>query len=558
MNGFVSFSAMSRLLLIFACQLLLADASDKRLKEVPNTEQSIDIENENSTEPVVVFAPPVSGYRLPVANDSDESPLHATSYDTTGFCTEDSRCGREGSVADVSARRYNNTGEPVSHSVTTGTSADDTNADISDSVNDLTDDKEQGETLVESIEDRSSQEPDNTAAIKDNNPLEDSGPSVQELLPDMDDTCVIEDIGLSQLDQSVADVPISDLRAGVYQKLGGVLENRNTHDGSDPWWNYLILNDNGLDINRRQQRNIENTPKPGCEFMDILDESGYTLQDLENLFMRHQMHEALNLLRFHQFDVIGQRSNIHTSTEREADENRKPEDDFSNSLSGESETDNEQEDSNQNDEKEPGALNNKKDDTSVDSTDDDTYTSTQGKTQTPKFDHCNPNPCKNEGKCIRDEDGYTCKCSYKWYSGKNCEKDNGPCRNACFKPGTSSCDYSGPDGQNTACNCKIGYDGDQCETEHDHAKHSPFRHVINSCNERGLSKDECIADTLGVDTEVNSLEGLFQEVLKGKANVIDMFLNVVDKLLSQGGKKKLFGDSGVGKVVDKWKKRFVQ
>ena len=37
-------------------------------------------------------------------------------------------------------------------------------------------------------------------------------------------------------------------------------------------------------------------------------------------------------------------------------------------------------------------------------------------------DHCSSNPCKNEGTCIEEEDGYRCKCSHDWYSGKNCEK----------------------------------------------------------------------------------------------------------------------------------------
>lgn len=101
--------------------------------------------------------------------------------------------------------------------------------------------------------------------------------------------------------------------------------------------------------------------------------------------------------------------------------------------------------------------------------------------------------------------------------------DEGPCSSACHKIGTSSCYYYGSDYQYTACNCKVGYDGDQCETEHDYYKFPPFRTIVDSCNERGLSDNECIADTLDVGKIVNVVGNIFRGDETDVEKVVDKF-----------------------------------
>ena len=38
-----------------------------------------------------------------------------------------------------------------------------------------------------------------------------------------------------------------------------------------------------------------------------------------------------------------------------------------------------------------------------------------------EIDHCDQNPCRNNGTCSRQKDGYKCNCD-AYFTGKNCEK----------------------------------------------------------------------------------------------------------------------------------------
>ena len=84
----------------------------------------------------------------------------------------------------------------------------------------------------------------------------------------------------------------------------------------------------------------------------------------------------------------------------------------------------------------------------------------------------------------------------------------------------------------TTCTCKIGYDGSQCETGHDYAKNPCLRDQINSCNERGLTNDECILDAVGVDKSVKSIDELVKLIDSGDVMLSTMISNLETKVTS--------------------------
>lgn len=79
------------------------------------------------------------------------------------------------------------------------------------------------------------------------------------------------------------------------------------------------------------------------------------------------------------------------------------------------------------------------------------------------IDYCSPDPCKNNGMCISNNDAkkFECKCA-KGYEGKQCEQEIDYCESApCVNGGTCQNDLSMKDGYK--CSCPDGYAGKKCE-----------------------------------------------------------------------------------------------
>ncbi|XP_060565070.1 uncharacterized protein LOC132724253 [Ruditapes philippinarum] len=280
----------------------------------------------------------------------------------------------------------------------------------------------------------------------------------------------IEGVHQSQLDPDVAEIPISNLKASVYNELGRHLEDPNTHDGRDSWWKYIVLKDDSLQISWGQLRAIENSESPGVELLNLLGDSGFTLADIEDLFMRHRLEDALSILR---------------SRQRQTDDN----------------------------------------------------------------DHCSSNPCKNEGTCIEEGDDYSCKCTHHWYSGKDCDKDDGPCETFCSERGTARCVYSGPGGTVTSCVCNAGYEGDKCDYFHDCAKNSLLTPLINICIERRMTNEECIRTATGIDKSVDSSDELVKRINNGDIQIPTIERNLRNFFGNLELLDLLFQKSGLGKLV---------
>ncbi|XP_053374434.1 uncharacterized protein LOC128546986 [Mercenaria mercenaria] len=122
------------------------------------------------------------------------------------------------------------------------------------------------------------------------------------------------------LDPTYAGASISSLKANVYKMLGEALEKKNTSD-NEPWWNHIV-NNGDLNVSRREQRQIGRHGSPGIEFLDILDDRDYTLQDLERLFIQFQITEALNVLRLHQNKVLNGRSSNQANANNDRNSNQ--------------------------------------------------------------------------------------------------------------------------------------------------------------------------------------------------------------------------------------------
>ncbi|KAK6165432.1 hypothetical protein SNE40_022360 [Patella caerulea] len=69
---------------------------------------------------------------------------------------------------------------------------------------------------------------------------------------------------------------------------------------------------------------------------------------------------------------------------------------------------------------------------------------------------CDPNPCKNDGMCSPDDNGYSCSCT-PGYLGEHCDV-NLCLPNPCKNNGTCS-----PVDNGYVCNCATGYLGEHCD-----------------------------------------------------------------------------------------------
>lgn len=71
---------------------------------------------------------------------------------------------------------------------------------------------------------------------------------------------------------------------------------------------------------------------------------------------------------------------------------------------------------------------------------------------------CEPNPCRNEGRCVEESDSYTCEC-LEGFSGSDCEITNVPSEpNPCLNGGVNT-----GEGDTVMCDCPEGYSGENCE-----------------------------------------------------------------------------------------------
>ncbi|XP_053381118.1 signal transducer and activator of transcription 1-like isoform X2 [Mercenaria mercenaria] len=109
----------------------------------------------------------------------------------------------------------------------------------------------------------------------------------------------------------------------VFRKIGRALEELHVvqvPDGqSEPCWNYIINNDNTLNITRKDQRNIGNSLKPGEKFLEIFNNCKHTLTDLKNLCKTYKMQGILDILAStrEEGDLLKTLVDVHIGGERE-------------------------------------------------------------------------------------------------------------------------------------------------------------------------------------------------------------------------------------------------
>lgn len=102
------------------------------------------------------------------------------------------------------------------------------------------------------------------------------------------------------------------------------------------------------------------------------------------------------------------------------------------------------------------------------------------------INECGSNPCKNEGQCVNELNGYKCKCK-TGFNGTNCEINIDDCANPnpCQNGATCS------DGlASYTCSCASGFTGKQCETNIDDCKSLPCQHY-GTCVD-GVNSYSCV------------------------------------------------------------------
>ena len=73
------------------------------------------------------------------------------------------------------------------------------------------------------------------------------------------------------------------------------------------------------------------------------------------------------------------------------------------------------------------------------------------------IDDCVASPCKNNGTCVDQVDGYICLCD-DGYEGDNCDDNTDDCAETpCLNGGTCNDEVNGYD-----CDCAPGYAGPTC------------------------------------------------------------------------------------------------
>lgn len=96
------------------------------------------------------------------------------------------------------------------------------------------------------------------------------------------------------------DIPISKLKANVFNNLAKLLLKMSTHDTSEAWWEYIVHNED-IGLSRDDEHAISSDVKPGRKFLDMLNLKGFTLSFLKYLFEKYGIVEALEI--FNQNEV---------------------------------------------------------------------------------------------------------------------------------------------------------------------------------------------------------------------------------------------------------------
>ncbi|XP_053380192.1 uncharacterized protein LOC128548770 [Mercenaria mercenaria] len=126
----------------------------------------------------------------------------------------------------------------------------------------------------------------------------------------------------------VNDESVLALSEYVFRKIGRALEE--LHDVQvpggqpEPCWDYIINNDNRLDITRKDQRNIRKSLNPGEKFLEIFDICKHTLTDLKILCKTYKMQGILDILASNRQEGYLQKTlvDVHIGGERELREQK--------------------------------------------------------------------------------------------------------------------------------------------------------------------------------------------------------------------------------------------
>ena len=112
-------------------------------------------------------------------------------------------------------------------------------------------------------------------------------------------------------------------------------------------------------------------------------------------------------------------------------------------------------------------------------------------------DHCDPNPCQNNGTCNNTNDSFTCDCQ-PGYTGTTCEQVIDHCDpDPCLNGGTCTSDLFG-----YACACPTGYTGTNCETLIDNCAGQPCQNDGVCVNHVGSYSCDCAIGWTGANCEI--------------------------------------------------------
>nr|XP_039271424.1 fibropellin-1-like [Styela clava] len=119
-----------------------------------------------------------------------------------------------------------------------------------------------------------------------------------------------------------------------------------------------------------------------------------------------------------------------------------------------------------------------------------------------RYDYCLDEPCKNEGRCIleeQDSEGWVCACIRGW-EGKTCETDKDECAPEPCQNG-GSC--TTPEFDMYKCDCVPGYTGDNCETDINECESSPCQNGGECTDEANSYECICANGYVGTNCETD-------------------------------------------------------
>jgi hypothetical protein len=116
------------------------------------------------------------------------------------------------------------------------------------------------------------------------------------------------------------------------------------------------------------------------------------------------------------------------------------------------------------------------------------------------LDSCVSDPCKNNGTCVNDGNGYKCICD-EGFTGQNCEQTldrcaSGPCKNNA----TCTNDING-----YKCKCAPGFTGENCELTIDYCGNVTCLNGATCINEPENFKCICAPEYTGIWCELGIL-----------------------------------------------------